>query len=426
MSSTLKRYKLRQLIEVTRGQSLSGEYYAEQGDIIRLTLANFDYQNGGFKEDLQKTDIYYTGSVKTHCLLNKGDIITPLTEQTPGLLGSTARIPESGKYVQSGDVALIKCNEELIDPSFCYYLLPSSQVKKQLAAGSQQTKIRHTSPDAIKDCIVDIPGIEQQRKIGKLLDAITEKIDENRKQNAILEKMVKQVYDYWFVQFDFPDENERPYKSSGGKMVWNGTLKREIPVGWNVKDIDSLCSFNNRSLTTRTMPNRMLYLDTSNLTQNYITELQELTSNFPSRARRLVQNKTILYSTVRPNLCHYGILINPDNELVVSTGFATIDVNDEDVLSPYMLYSYLTSPSNVQYLHNIAVNAVSSYPSINPSDIGQMKLAIPHDTSIMKDYNSRVADIYSKINTNCNEIKHLSELRSYLLPLLMTGQVKLK
>ena len=237
MNSTLKRYKLSQLIEVTRGQSLSGEYYAEQGDIIRLTLANFDYQNGGFKEDLQKADIYYSGPVKPHCLLNEGDIITPLTEQTPGLLGSTARIPESGKYVQSGDVALIKCKEELIDPSFCYYLLPSSQVKKQLAAGSQQTKIRHTSPDAIKNCIVDIPDIEQQRKIGKLLDAITAKIDENRKQNAILEKMAKQIYDYWFVQFDFPDENGKPYKTSGGKMVWNEKLRREIPEGWEVKPI---------------------------------------------------------------------------------------------------------------------------------------------------------------------------------------------
>ena len=299
MNNTLTRYKLSQLIEVARGQSLAGEFYAEQGDVMRLTLANFDYQNGGFKEDVQKSDIYYTGTVKPQCLLNEGDIITPLTEQTPGLLGSTARIPVSGKYVQSGDVALVKCNEELIDPSFCYYLLPSSQVKKQLAAGSQQTKIRHTSPDAIKNCIVDIPSIDQQRKIGKLLDAITAKIDENRKQNDLLEKMAKQLYDYWFVQFDFPDENGRPYKSSGGAMVYNEQLKREIPEGWEIKSIGELCEFNKSSLTARTLPKKMLYLDTSNLTKNTISELQELTSDdiIPSRARRLVQKLTILYSS---------------------------------------------------------------------------------------------------------------------------------
>lgn len=145
MAKELTRYKLGDLIEVTRGQSLAGEYYAEEGEYIRLTLANFDYQNGGFKEDKQKSDLFYTGPVREECVLNEGDIITPLTEQALGLLGSTARIPKSGIYVQSGDVALIKCNEELIDPSFCYYLLPSAQVKKQLAAGSQQTKIRHTS-----------------------------------------------------------------------------------------------------------------------------------------------------------------------------------------------------------------------------------------------------------------------------------------
>lgn len=68
MNDTLTRYKLSQLIEVTRGQSLAGEFYAEQGDVMRLTLANFDYQNGGFKEDVQKSDIYYTGTVKTTVL----------------------------------------------------------------------------------------------------------------------------------------------------------------------------------------------------------------------------------------------------------------------------------------------------------------------------------------------------------------------
>ena len=318
-------------------------------------------------------------------------------------------------------------DEDKVDFQYCYYLLISDSITKYLSGQTANTSGSHKriSPDDFLNIEVALPERTEQKKIGGFLSSIDKKIDVNRATNQKLEALTKHIYDYWFVQFDFPDENGKPYKSSGGKMVWNETLKREIPEGWEVKDIDSLCSFNDRSLTTRTMPNRMLYLDTSNLTQNYITELQELTSNFPSRARRLVQNKTILYSTVRPNQCHYGILINPENELVVSTGFATIDVNDEDVLSPYMLYSFLTTPSNVQYLHNIAVNAVSSYPSINPSDIGQMKLAIPHNTSLMKDFNSRVADIYSKINTNCNEIKHLSELRSYLLPLLMTGQAKL-
>lgn len=184
--SVLTRYRLGELIEVKRGTSLSGEYYAEEGELIRLTLGNFDLVNGGFKRNTSKNDIYFSGIVKEEYILEKGDIITPLTEQTYGLLGSTARIPESGKYIQSQDVALIKCNTELIDPSYCYYLIPTERVSKQLSAAAQQTKIRHTSPDRIKDVVVDIPNVDDQKRIGKLLDTLTAKIDINQQINRNL------------------------------------------------------------------------------------------------------------------------------------------------------------------------------------------------------------------------------------------------
>ena len=236
----LKRYKLGDLLEVTRGQSLAGEFYAEEGKYIRLTLGNFDYANGGFKPNTSKTNLYYTGPIKEQFILEEGDIITPLTEQTPGLLGSTARIPVSGTYIQSQDVALVRCKDGMLDPAFCYYLLPSSSVKKQLAAGAQQTKIRHTSPDKIKDVVVDIPDISEQRRIGQLLDAITHKIELNRSINQNLEALAKQLDDYWFVQFDFPNKEGRPYKSNGGKMVWNEKLKREIPDGWEAVSVNDI------------------------------------------------------------------------------------------------------------------------------------------------------------------------------------------
>jgi type I restriction enzyme S subunit len=235
----LYKYKLGELIDVTRGASLAGEYYATEGKLIRLTLGNFDYQNGGFKVNTSKDNIFFTGDVRDEYILKKGDIITPLTEQTPGLLGSTAIIPEDNTYIQSQDVALVKCKEGL-DPLFCYYLLPSRLVKTQLGAAAQQTKIRHTTPDRIKDITVFVPSIEEQRLIGKTLYSIDKKIHVNRTINRNLEAMAKQLYDYWFVQFDFPDENGKPYKSSGGKMVWNEKLKREIPEGWSSSNLRNL------------------------------------------------------------------------------------------------------------------------------------------------------------------------------------------
>ena len=114
----LKKYKLGELLDVTRGASLSGEYYSTSGEYVRLTCGNFDYQNNCFKENTSKDNLFYTGDFKSEFLMGKGDIITPLTEQAVGLLGSTAIIPESGKYIQSQDVAKITCDESLLDKKF--------------------------------------------------------------------------------------------------------------------------------------------------------------------------------------------------------------------------------------------------------------------------------------------------------------------
>lgn len=136
----LKKYKLGEILDVTRGASLSGEFYATEGKYIRLTCGNFDYQNNCFKENKSKDNIYYVGDFKPEFLMEKGDIITPLTEQAIGLLGTTAIIPESGKYIQSQDVAKIICTEDLLDKDFAFYLISSALVKQQLSAGAQQQK----------------------------------------------------------------------------------------------------------------------------------------------------------------------------------------------------------------------------------------------------------------------------------------------
>lgn len=181
--TNLKKCRLGELIEVTRGASLSGEYYSTKGEYIRLTCGNFDYRNNCFKENTSKDNLFYTGEFREEFLLEKDDIITPLTEQAVGLLGTTARIPESGKYIQSQDVALVKCKTGKIAPTFCYYLISSRLVRNQLSAAAQQTKIRHTSPDKIKACTVWVPELEEQIAIGRLLAYLDDKIQLNKRIN---------------------------------------------------------------------------------------------------------------------------------------------------------------------------------------------------------------------------------------------------
>lgn len=233
--------------------------------------------------------------------------------------------------------------------------------------------------------------------------------------------MARQLYDYWFVQFDFPDENGKPYKSSGGKMVWNEKLKQELPEYWTVSTIGSLASLNKSSLSKKEKLDELIYLDTSNLTENKIDSLQRLKrEDAPSRAQRKVKRNTILYSTVRPRLKHYGIICSPPETLIASTGFCTIDSNS--LKYSFWLYLFLTEEKIINNLGDIADTAVSSYPSIGPSDIEGLQVCFG-DEGLMNAFHEKVAPLFEIMESNQNENKALQKQRDELLPLLMNGQV---
>ena len=389
----LSKHKLGELIEVTRGASLSGQFYAEKGELVRLTLGNFNMNGGGFKENTSKTDLYYTGTVKDEFILNKGDIITPLTEQSLGLLGTTARIPESGKYIQSQDVALVKCKEGLLDPNFCYYLISSSVVRQQLSAGAQQTKIRHTSPDKIKDCTAWVPELEVQKRIGRILYDIDEKIALNRQINDNLEAIAKQLYDYWFVQFDFPNEEGKPYKSSGGAMVWSEKLKREIPQGWIASDHSDLFTIGNG----QTIPQNEGLIPAYG--GNGIVKMVEI-SNYPA---------CIIIGRVGANCgsIHYSKV-----PCWVSDNAISVCSKNDD-WRPFLFYSLS--------LYNLSKNkGGSSQPLITHEALKH--LYFPMSEKHINQFCHIVNELQDLIYSNQQEILKLTKQRDELLPLLMNGQ----
>ena len=299
----------------------------------------------------------------------------------------------------------------LLQDSFYDYVMQGAKGSK-MPRGDKEQIMRYEMPTL---------SIAEE-SIGKFIMDINRKIRLNEQINQNLEAMAKQLYDYWFVQFDFPNEDGKPYKSSGGEMVWNEKLKREIPKGWNVLKLGEHCSFNKRT-SNGYFNHPILYLDTSNITNNTIDELQFLNPSsdiIPSRARRLVQEGDIVYSTVRPNLKHFGIIINPDYNMVVSTGFAVITANWSAYR--YFIYQFLTQAATVENLSTIAQSAVSAYPSINTSDIENLDLVVPPDSMIEK-YAKTACRLYLQIDTNYKEIKSLTKQRDEFLPLLMNGQV---
>lgn len=148
-------------------------------------------------------------------------------------------------------------------------------------------------------------------------------------------------------------------------------------------------------------PSKIFYLDTSNLTKNRIENFQifeSKTDDIPSRAQRKIKQNTILYSTVRPNQEHFGIIEKPIENIVVSTGFTTIDVNDKEI-SPKYLFYLITQTHITEYLHTIATNSVSAYPSISPNEIGNLEFSIP-DLNTQQKIVSVLSSLDAKIELN--------------------------
>ena len=435
----LTRIKLGDVLDVKRGTSLAGEYYSTSGDKIRLTLGNFQYPNGGFKDNTSKSNIYFIGDVKSDFILKKGDIITPLTEQVAGLLGETARIPEDNLYILSGDVGLVIPDESKLNKIFAYYLVSSPIVKKQLGSSAQQTKIRHTSPDKIKDCIVWIPDLVSQKKIGELIDTLNNKISSNNAINAELEALAKTIYDYWFLQFEFPNEEGLPYKSSGGRMVWSEELKREIPEGWGVGTLSHFIKEIKGGDWGKDVPEGNY---TKRVTCIRGADIPSITGNSVLSAPiRYILEKNISKKLDAGNLiveisggsptqstgriAYINDILKEcfKTEIITSNFCKAISLQDDDFLYWFYITWSKLYDSGILFKYEGKTTGIKNL--LYDFFIEDYQIVIPEDTLIIK-YQNYVSQLFNKVQQNKRENQELAALRDWLLPMLMNGQVGFK
>jgi type I restriction enzyme S subunit len=264
--------------------------------------------------------------------------------------------------------------------------------------------------------LLPVPHPDKQREIVKEYNTIQNRINLNNQLIQKLEETAQTIYKQWFVEFEFPDENGKPYKSNGGEMVWYEELGKEIPKRWEVGNLSDVLECNPETLSNKDNFKSILYLDTSNITNNRINELQELdleSDEIPSRARRKVKDNDIVFSTVRPALKHYGIIKNLPENLIVSTGFAVFRVK-EPKFSSELIYSFLTDEKTVAYLQAKAEMSVSTYPSVTSDDLMNLDFAKPDDNVLDTARNVfRSKDDF--INLKNKENQKLSELKDLLL-----------
>ena len=244
---------------------------------------------------------------------------------------------------------------------------------------------------------VCLPPIPEQRAIASVLSSLDDKIDLLHRQNKTLEAMAETLFRQWFVE--------------GADEGWDSVRVGDF-VHTNVASI-------NRNNTLKTIR----YLDTGSLTEGKIDEYQMLDiADAPSRARRIVKHNDVLISTVRPNQKHHGILKNPAEDVIVSTGFCVITC---DKINPHFIYILLTTDEMTEYLHSIAEGSTSTYPSLKPSDIEGLEFQLPPPEKLDA-FSEYAYNAWSKIEYNYTQIHTLKKLRGTLLPKLMSGEVRVK
>jgi len=263
------------------------------------------------------------------------------------------------------------------------------------------------------------PRKETQHQIAAVLVALDSKIDCNNRINAELEVMAQTLYDYWFVQFDFPDANGNPYRSSGGKMTYNATLKREIPTGWQDSNVLAVADLLGGGTPTKKKPEfwggKIPFFTPTDAdgsifkfsTADYITD-----AGLKGSSTKLFSKHTV-FITARGSV---GKLVLAGVDMAMNQSCYALRAKPE--VSHVFLF-FLAK----ELIHHLQVKSSGSvFDSIVSNDIELTKLAIPKGDVIQK-FSAVVEPLFAKIANNTKENQQLAQLRDWLLPLLMNGQV---
>ena len=292
------------------------------------------------------------------------------------------------------------------NPYYVYYWLLTK--KDYLFSIASVTRTPILSKSTFQDIIIPIPDKQQQDRITDVLFKIDKKIQCNKRINDNLQHQLKLLYDYWFTQFDFPDENGNPYRASGGAMVWNAELQREIPLGWECKSLGDLLIKNNDSfdysgieptIDLSVMPSASISLQKLNSSDQFTTNLF------------IMHEGDILFGSIRPYLKKAGIA--PCDGVVAGTVHSYRVKLEQDYN-----FALFTLCRDSFFDYALTVSTGTKMPVVSSDSILSYK--IPYSPKVVALFNqTNIRDIICR---NVHEANSLSSLRDWLLPMLMNGQ----
>ncbi|WP_118816176.1 restriction endonuclease subunit S [Neisseria lactamica] len=315
----------------------------------------------------------------------------------------------------SADVLAIRANAET-DSHFLFYALFRDDFFIHAMKGAKGTKMPRGDKAQIMEFKIPVFDLKTQQSIAAVLSALDKKIALNKQINARLEQMAKTLYDYWFVQFDFPDANGKPYKSSGGEMVFDETLKRKIPKGWKVKSLKDVLVNRSDNIKSEDLTSNMPYTPIDSLPMRKMTfsDFQKIENARTSLIRYSFND--ILIGAMR--VYFHRVCIAPFDGITRST---TIVLKPKKQNHLPFLYQLCNEEKTINFASKVSIG--TQQPYVNwVNGLAEYKFAMPN-LELIERYSIKIMPLIKSVITREKQNHHLTQLRDFLLPMLMNGQV---
>ncbi len=417
--SNLETYKFNALYDMSSGISSSKDQAGHGYPFVSFSTVFNNYFLPTDIIDLMDT----SDKERITYSLKKGDILITRTSETIDELAmSSVALQDYPNTTYSGFTKRLRPNsvgKNKVYSKYIAFYLRSKLFRKSVTSNAFMTLRASFNEDIFSFLDLYLPEYEEQRKIGDFLYSINQKIQNNKKIIAELEEMAKTIYDYWFTQFDFPNDEGNPYKSSGGKMVYNAELKRDIPEGWEVKKLAQICNVisgyafqsddysaegSYKLLTIKNVKDTGI--DTN--VDNYIKNLPEKIPEYC-----LLEKFDILMS-LTGNVGRVGL--NFENNCLLNQRVAVIKPLDS-LLNSYLYLLFKSKDMRIT-LETMATG--TSQKNLSPIETEGLKRL--YSEPVMISFSQYIDPTIKNIVEKLKENTELTSLRDWLLPMLMNGQ----
>jgi type I restriction enzyme S subunit len=402
-----------QFFRVKHGHAFKGEFFDSQGPYVLLTPGSFN-EEGGFRDQGDKTK-YYTGDVPDGFILDEGDVIIAMTEQAPGLLGSSAWIPEGGRFLHNQRLGrIVDLDQRRLNKRFLYYLFNSRDVRAQVSATATGGKVRHTAPERIAKIGFALPPLGVQRHIANVLSAYDDLIKNNRRRMSLLEEAARQLYREWFVRLRFPG-HEHTRITMGVPEGW-----REVRFEEALAESESGGRPRGGAKGEEGVPS----IGAENVLgigqYDYSKEKYVSEEYFEQMTRGVVRNRDVLLYKDGANIGRASFVGEgyPHDRCAVNEHVFIL--RSHPFVGQSFLYFWMIRNENRHAIANL--NANTAQPGISQEKLKGLRFLLPLER-LTRAFNDAVEAPVKQIFALALMNRKLSAARDLLLPRLMSGEI---